>query len=1200
MNRDVMRLLRSIGRLSPRAGRAPFSCELLETRSLMSTFAYSDLADLVAAPGARGLADGYYGPVVAVGDIDGDGTTDLLAGNGYWSATVPGSTVTFEGAALLSGATGSVIRTHEPGDLRLFGWSVAALGDLNNDGVPDYGVGTGGVAVGGTTGAPIAYAFSGATGEAIYSFGTGVVGPETSGYVIAGAGDVNGDGRPDILVSMIADNKTVLYSGLDGSALREFGDEGAYGLAGGKDLDGDEVPDLVMGTLAHLSVYSGATGTRLWRIDQPQAHSIPSVSIDNSTDFNGDDRVDLLVTTNDYFVVGGFGNAGTRARLYSGADGSELVFIPGPDDRWLASAAGAIRDLNGDGVPEIAASVRGTEPSGYGAGEGNGVYVYSGADGGLVSMLTDSGPATLTPPGAAYHGTPVRMAILGGVTTADLDGDGFSEIITSAVRDSHGSSQEAVTLRLISFDGATLGTPVFEHVDSLSDSSVAAWGRLGATDFVISQGRTVFLTDLGFTVNDRIVHFSAFAGQVLLVVAPGGDQTNPLAWYAAQDFTGPRTYVIKDATRITGPAGVYTIERVVDADGGQVLVQMMRDGATPTAFVFERTPAGSPSDPGRLAFRFDGRPIAIFAERVVGLSNDDPGAGVLWDFAQQVLIPGLRPVGLYLEDDGTSLPPVIAVGVAQRDGDAFGKVYRYNSETGVFSVAPLIEGGTEWSPVEVSAAGGIAGTFRRGSGQTSIFITRLFPGGEPAERTEDVLAADLVGAPDGLAEVTPRVIGVGPPAQGSLFEVYFSYDDAAAGMGRVAVLSDIAGPGPFRSPSGAAFSLSQDGTVLATRNIAGDVVFYQQSDTAGEAWRVIDITSSLRTQYGEPIYDTPHFGPMITWTQPGWTNPFIALGTEDGLILLEPIVNGTGGSGGHPTQSYIERYEARNLTTLTAGAAPITQGLTTLLPRTSLRIIAGLTAEGDLAMYGMTGQMVYVPGTVSAWTYANLFDQVLRPTGLPEPRFDVQTHGDLVSYVTSWGGLNIAGVDADTGDVVVFWHAPGLSGWRYSNLDSSLADPAAATGVSHLSVYLTSWGGINIVGGDNLGVYWWAPGLGGTWRFDRLTDVVADGPALVADTLTSYVTPWGGLNVAGLDQAGTLWVYWWTPTTAWTAETIDDALNDRDASVERAGRLQSTVTNEGRISIFTRSPFGDPLRYSWAPGLAWSLTDLNSIATTYS
>ena len=155
----------------------------------------------------------------------------------------------------------------------------------------------------------------------------------------------------------------------------------------------------------------------------------------------------------------------------------------------------------------------------------------------------------------------------------------------------------------------------------------------------------------------------------------------------------------------------------------------------------------------------------------------------------------------------------------------------------------------------------------------------------------------------------------------------------------------------------------------------------------------------------------------------------------------------------------------------------------------------------------------------------------------------------------------------------------------------------ATTGVSHLSVYLTSWGGINIVGGADLGVYWWAPALGGEWRFNELTDAATGGPALIAETVTSYVTPWGGLNVAGLDQAGRLWVYWWSPTVAWVAETIDAALPERDAAVERTGRLRSTVSSDGEISI------SDPVRLLFAnfgsdPAPCWSACDANGDGAT--
>src|SRR5438105_13187664 len=54
--------------------------EVLEARSLLSSYIYQDFGDLAGPPVPRVLAEGYRGPAVFVGDLDHDGVPDLLVG----------------------------------------------------------------------------------------------------------------------------------------------------------------------------------------------------------------------------------------------------------------------------------------------------------------------------------------------------------------------------------------------------------------------------------------------------------------------------------------------------------------------------------------------------------------------------------------------------------------------------------------------------------------------------------------------------------------------------------------------------------------------------------------------------------------------------------------------------------------------------------------------------------------------------------------------------------------------------------------------------------------------------------------------------------------------------------------------------------------------------------------------------------------
>ncbi|MBZ0251774.1 MAG: integrin alpha, partial [Candidatus Methylomirabilis sp.] len=115
------------------------------------------LAAPAGVEGARGLVihelksgwycDGFGETVIQVGDLDGDGVSDLLVGAPYHSYDVFEFDATGQ-AYLFSGRTGERIATL-PNPLygeqccfpHLFGASGAALGDIDGDGVPDFAVG---------------------------------------------------------------------------------------------------------------------------------------------------------------------------------------------------------------------------------------------------------------------------------------------------------------------------------------------------------------------------------------------------------------------------------------------------------------------------------------------------------------------------------------------------------------------------------------------------------------------------------------------------------------------------------------------------------------------------------------------------------------------------------------------------------------------------------------------------------------------------------------------------------------------------------------------------------------------------------------------------------------------------------------------------------------------------------------------------
>jgi hypothetical protein len=269
------------------------------------------------------------------------------------------------------------------------GFSVAGLPDIDSDGTPDIAAGapnadnidgfdSGGVIV-----------FSGADGSVIRRL-TDPAGEsgDLLGRRVALLGDVDLDGVPDIAAGAPYDDgargidmgSVVLFSGADGSIIRKIfeltgsnNDFFGEAVSGIEDVNGDAVPDLVVGVLrdnglvtqsGSLQVYSGADGTRILRILDPQAEDYDRLgsAVASLPDLTGDDIPEIVgaAVAHD---VGGVGNAG-QLIVFSGADGSVVRRLSDPaaeSQDNLGDSIAVLPDVSGDGEPELIAGVRNDE-----------------------------------------------------------------------------------------------------------------------------------------------------------------------------------------------------------------------------------------------------------------------------------------------------------------------------------------------------------------------------------------------------------------------------------------------------------------------------------------------------------------------------------------------------------------------------------------------------------------------------------------------------------------------------------------------------------------------------------------------------------------------------------------------------------------------------------------------------------------------
>ncbi len=193
------------------------------------------------------------------------------------------------------------------------------------------------------------------------------------GGVSVGTGDVNGDYTPDIIVGAGAGAgpHVRIYDGVTGLALASFlafGAEfgGGVNVSAG-DLDGDGRADIIVGAGPgagpHVKIFDGATLAETMSFFAYDSGFKGGVTVAVG-DLDGDGRVEFVTGTGD----GGDG----LVKAFRGGDAAELYRFLAYGTGYKGGVSIATGDLNGDGVAEII--------TGAGPGGGPHVKVFRGSD----------------------------------------------------------------------------------------------------------------------------------------------------------------------------------------------------------------------------------------------------------------------------------------------------------------------------------------------------------------------------------------------------------------------------------------------------------------------------------------------------------------------------------------------------------------------------------------------------------------------------------------------------------------------------------------------------------------------------------------------------------------------------------------------------------------------------------------------------
>lgn len=417
--------------------------------------------------------------VSAAGDVNGDGFGDVIVGaieadpNGKLSAgsayVVFGQAARFASAINLSslnGSNGFRIDGNAAGDI--LGGAVSSAGDVNGDGFDDVVVGatyadpngldragSAYVIFGKQGGFPAAIKVSNLNGTSGFRI-TGATTYDLAGFAVSGAGDVNGDGTDDLLVS--APNLDSAGGTNAGGTYVVFGHASAFPAT------------------LNLSVINGTNGTRL---DGVTAYNQSGRSAAIAGDVNGDGFGDVVVGSVNVspgavtfagasYVVFGKKTGFSTPFLLSSLDGDIGFRLDGEAqfDRSGRSVAGA-GDVNGDGLDDVIIGANGADPAGrYSAGS---TYVLYGRA--PVAAVTRIGSAA-----AQYiTGGPLGDTLQGLDGSDELEGRGAADNLVGGLGRNTASYAHAPAGLI-----ANLGTPSENTGDAAGDTYVGILNIIGS------------------------------------------------------------------------------------------------------------------------------------------------------------------------------------------------------------------------------------------------------------------------------------------------------------------------------------------------------------------------------------------------------------------------------------------------------------------------------------------------------------------------------------------------------------------------------------------------------------------------------------------------------------------------------------------------------------------------------------------------